>query len=182
MYFLLLVSWSPSLSQVTTGLGFPKAVQVRVMLPPSLASTYCGGVSVNVGGAERETKHRQVEPFIFNTRLGSRGDSVRLAVKWCSHREQDLPASLHQRDCSLQHWRYEGKQVNEFALENIPIVTECLRAMYFQVKAEYVTSAHFFTFDCVDCVWGRFQNPWMWENVGNEADTLNGYFCAFKGV
>lgn len=42
----------PSRSQLTEGLGLPKAVQVKVMLPPSLASTYWGGVSVNVGGAE----------------------------------------------------------------------------------------------------------------------------------
>lgn len=42
----------PSRSQLTEGLGLPKAVQVKVMLPPSLASTYWGGVSENVGGAE----------------------------------------------------------------------------------------------------------------------------------
>lgn len=39
------------MSQVTMGLGFPKAVQVMVTLPPSLASMYWGGVSVKVGGA-----------------------------------------------------------------------------------------------------------------------------------
>lgn len=33
------------------GLGFPNAMQVKVTLLPSFASTYCGGVSVNVGGA-----------------------------------------------------------------------------------------------------------------------------------
>lgn len=51
LYLLLSCTGFPSLSQLTEGLGFPKAVQLRVMLPPSLASTYCGGVSVNVGGA-----------------------------------------------------------------------------------------------------------------------------------
>lgn len=44
-------SSSPSRSQVTMGLGLPNAMQVRVMLLPSFASTYCGGVSVKVGGA-----------------------------------------------------------------------------------------------------------------------------------
>lgn len=39
------------MSQVTIGLGFPKAEQVMVTLPPSLASIYWGGVSVKVGGA-----------------------------------------------------------------------------------------------------------------------------------
>lgn len=50
-YLPLAPNRSPSLSQVTMGLGFPNAMQVRVTLLPSLASTYCGGVSVNVGGA-----------------------------------------------------------------------------------------------------------------------------------
>lgn len=50
-YFPLAPRSVPSLSQVTMGLGFPKAVQVMVTLPPSLASMYCGGVSVKVGGA-----------------------------------------------------------------------------------------------------------------------------------
>lgn len=36
-------------------MGFPKAVQVMVILPPSLASMYWGGVSVKVGGAAKET-------------------------------------------------------------------------------------------------------------------------------
>lgn len=44
-------SSSPSRSQVTMGLGLPNAMQVRVMLLPSFASTYCGGVSMKVGGA-----------------------------------------------------------------------------------------------------------------------------------
>lgn len=43
------------MSHVTMGLGFPKAVQVMVILPPSLASMYWGGVSVKVGGAAKET-------------------------------------------------------------------------------------------------------------------------------
>lgn len=47
----------PSRNQLTEGLGFPKAIQVKVMLPPSLASTYWGGVSVKVGGA-KETEQR----------------------------------------------------------------------------------------------------------------------------
>lgn len=50
-YFPLAPRSVPSLSQVTMGLGFPKAVQVMVTLPPSLASMYWGGVSVKVGGA-----------------------------------------------------------------------------------------------------------------------------------
>lgn len=48
----------PSRSQLTEGLGLPKAMQVKVMLPPSLASTYWGGVSENVGGA-RESEDRE---------------------------------------------------------------------------------------------------------------------------
>lgn len=44
------------MSQVTMGLGFPKAVQVMVMLPPSLASMYWGGVSVKVGGAAKDSR------------------------------------------------------------------------------------------------------------------------------
>lgn len=48
----------PSRSHLTEGLGLPKAVQVKVMPPPSLASTYCGGVSVKVGGAE-ESEDRE---------------------------------------------------------------------------------------------------------------------------
>lgn len=38
------------------GLGFPKAVQVMVILPPSLASMYWGGVSVKVGGAAKNSR------------------------------------------------------------------------------------------------------------------------------
>lgn len=38
------------------GLGFPKAVQVMVILPPSLASMYWGGVSVKVGGAAKDNR------------------------------------------------------------------------------------------------------------------------------
>lgn len=52
-YFPLAPRSVPSLSQVTMGLGFPKAVQVMVTLPPSLASMYWGGVSVKVGGAAK---------------------------------------------------------------------------------------------------------------------------------
>lgn len=58
LYLALLTMRLPSRSQLTEGLGLPKAVQVKVMLPPSLASTYWGGVSVNVGGAE-ETEDRE---------------------------------------------------------------------------------------------------------------------------
>lgn len=54
MYFFVVANCSPSRSQVTTGLGLPKAVQLSVTLPPSLASTYCGGTSMNVGGAKGE--------------------------------------------------------------------------------------------------------------------------------
>lgn len=51
MYFALVASSSPSLSQLIIGLGFPWAEQLRRVLPPSFASTYCGGVAVNEGGA-----------------------------------------------------------------------------------------------------------------------------------
>lgn len=44
------------MSQVTMGLGFPKAVQVMLILPPSLASMYWGGVSVKVGGAAKDSR------------------------------------------------------------------------------------------------------------------------------
>lgn len=57
-YLPLAPKRSPSLSQVTMGLGFPNAMQVRVTLLPSFASTYCGGVSVNVGGAGGTGDHR----------------------------------------------------------------------------------------------------------------------------
>lgn len=50
-YFALVASSSPSLSQLIIGLGFPWAEQLSRVLPPSFASTYCGGVDVNVGGA-----------------------------------------------------------------------------------------------------------------------------------
>lgn len=56
-YLLLAPRSVPSFSQVTMGLGFPKAVQVMVTLPPSLASMYWGGVSVKVGGAARDRRH-----------------------------------------------------------------------------------------------------------------------------
>lgn len=55
-YLLLAPRSVPSFSQVTMGLGFPKAVQVMVTLPPSLASMYWGGVSVKVGGAARDPR------------------------------------------------------------------------------------------------------------------------------
>lgn len=51
VYFALVASSSPSLSQLIIGLGFPWAEQLSRVLPPSLASTYCGGVAVNEGGA-----------------------------------------------------------------------------------------------------------------------------------
>lgn len=40
LYLALLTMRLPSRSQLTEGLGLPKAVQVKVVLPPSLASTY----------------------------------------------------------------------------------------------------------------------------------------------
>lgn len=70
MYFLLVASCSPSRSQVTTGLGLPKAVQLSVMLPPSLASTYCGGTSMNVGGAKEKiqnTNNNQIWPEVTDS-------------------------------------------------------------------------------------------------------------------
>lgn len=51
VYFALVASSSPSLSQLIIGLGFPWAEQLSRVLPPSFASTYCGGVAVNEGGA-----------------------------------------------------------------------------------------------------------------------------------
>lgn len=51
VYFALVTSSSPSLSQLIIGLGFPWAEQLSRVLPPSFASTYCGGVAVNEGGA-----------------------------------------------------------------------------------------------------------------------------------
>lgn len=59
-YFPLAPRSVPSLSQVTIGLGFPKAVQVMVTLPPSLASMYWGGVSVKVGGAAKRPQRLRV--------------------------------------------------------------------------------------------------------------------------
>ncbi len=61
LYLALLTMRLPSRSQLTEGLGLPKAVQVKVMLPPSLASTYWGGVSVNVGGAGSQRTGRRLE-------------------------------------------------------------------------------------------------------------------------
>lgn len=56
-YFALVASSSPSLSQLIIGFGFPWAEQLSRVLPPSFASTYCGGVAVNEGGAaETETQ------------------------------------------------------------------------------------------------------------------------------
>lgn len=56
-YFALVASSSPSLSQLIIGFGFPWAEQLSRVLPPSFASTYCGGVAVNEGGAVEEVKH-----------------------------------------------------------------------------------------------------------------------------
>lgn len=50
-YLALVASSSPSLSQLIIGFGFPWAEQLSRVLPPSFASTYCGGVAVNEGGA-----------------------------------------------------------------------------------------------------------------------------------
>lgn len=51
LYLALVTRRLPSRNQLTEGLGLPKAMQVKMMLPPSLASTYWGGVSVKEGGA-----------------------------------------------------------------------------------------------------------------------------------
>lgn len=50
-YLALVASSSPSRSQLIIGFGFPWAEQLSRVLPPSLASTYFGGVDVNEGGA-----------------------------------------------------------------------------------------------------------------------------------
>lgn len=55
-YFALVASSSPSLSQLIIGFGFPWAEQLSRVLPPSFASTYCGGVAVNEGGAVKKVK------------------------------------------------------------------------------------------------------------------------------
>jgi len=62
-YLPLAPKSSPSFSQVTMGLGFPNAMQVRVTLLPSFASTYCGGVSVKVGGAAGHGRPTVTPPF-----------------------------------------------------------------------------------------------------------------------
>lgn len=56
VYFALVASSSPSLSQLIIGLGFPWAEQLSRVLPPSFASTYCGGVAVNEGGAAERVR------------------------------------------------------------------------------------------------------------------------------
>lgn len=58
-YFALVASSSPSLSQLIIGFGFPWAEQLSRVLPPSFASTYCGGVAVNDGGAATRKKQRK---------------------------------------------------------------------------------------------------------------------------
>jgi len=70
LYLKLSCTGSPSLSQLTEGLGFPKAVQLRVMLPPSLASTYCGGVSVKVGGAVTQRNDVKIPYLLPEINLG----------------------------------------------------------------------------------------------------------------
>lgn len=55
-YFALVASSSPSLSQLIIGFGFPWAEQLSWVLPPSFASTYCGGVAVKDGGAVEKVK------------------------------------------------------------------------------------------------------------------------------
>lgn len=62
-YFALVASSSPSLSQLIIGFGFPWAEQLSRVLPPSFASTYCGGVAVNDGGAAKRTKNRASRTF-----------------------------------------------------------------------------------------------------------------------
>lgn len=90
-YLLLAASSSPSLSQVTMGLGFPNAMQVRVTLLPSFASTYCGGVSVKVGGAggQRETPSHPPGP----TRCHPRSGTV-TELRW-PHTKWGHPLSPH---------------------------------------------------------------------------------------
>lgn len=80
------------MSQVTMGLGFPKAVQVMVTLPPSLASMYWGGVSVKVGGAAERRRmalawHRAVCPREPHEVLGH--------VEERGHRLAPCPGVLH---------------------------------------------------------------------------------------
>ena len=58
VYFALVASSSPSLSQLIIGFGFPWAEQLSRVLPPSFASTYCGGVAVNEGGAAEKARTR----------------------------------------------------------------------------------------------------------------------------
>lgn len=67
-YFALVASSSPSLSQLIIGFGFPWAEQLSRVLPPSFASTYCGGVAVNEGGAaERAYNIITVVQQVFKT-------------------------------------------------------------------------------------------------------------------
>lgn len=60
-YLALVTSSSPSLSQLIVGLGFPWAEQLSRVLPPSFASTYCGGVVIKVGGAAERKKGKADE-------------------------------------------------------------------------------------------------------------------------
>lgn len=68
-YFALVASSSPSLSQLIIGFGFPWAEQLSRVLPPSFASTYCGGVAVNDGGAanQEEKKSRRSSSQTIST-------------------------------------------------------------------------------------------------------------------
>ena len=100
-YLLLAPRSVPSFSQVTMGLGFPKAVQVMVTLPPSWASMYWGGVSVKVGGAARDPRHgggagagwsagHPAHGTLFQARPTSPGHSWRQEVS----RREALPTCL----------------------------------------------------------------------------------------
>lgn len=90
LYLALLTMRLPSRSQLTDGLGLPKAVQVKVMLPPSLASTYWGGVSVNVGGAE-ESKDKETLKTLKHV---SKGRTVSKVTKTDSRFCYQQPTAL----------------------------------------------------------------------------------------
>lgn len=75
-YFALVASSSPSLSQLIIGFGFPWAEQLSRVLPPSFASTYCGGVAVNDGGAAKRGKKPRKKEQWYDEHCSTRGDAI----------------------------------------------------------------------------------------------------------
>lgn len=154
-YLALVASSSPSLSQLIIGFGFPWAEQLSRVLPPSFASTYCGGVAVNEGGAAEKAK-RDTSLTVINIQQQSK-KTTWLSSEWMCVIFYGLRGQISVLSNPRQH-RPNTEWGNMFAehAELMPRCTEYTHDLFFaNFKQVWCNTTQRSCTDCDDRVHGR---------------------------